>query len=194
MNLQRIQAATLKPTITSFLIPLLALCGVAISDGATAAQTILLIIHGPDITGNSGDVRCPNCIRLSGYTQTVQNIPSSGGGAGSAVCGPVTITKSLDRSSNVMVQGALSGTHYSSATLYFYNDANPQDFWQIDLGGVVMIQSVTATDNKATGAGIVEQVVLSATTFMYTFNQQAATGSGSGPAPLGYDCGQMSKL
>jgi type VI protein secretion system component Hcp len=195
MNLHRNRTEPANSTATWYLAVLLAACGLVISGAAVAAQTILLSITGPAINGNSGDSRCPTCIRLSAYSQTVQNTPPAGtgggAGAGLGVCGPVTVTKSIDTSSNVLVVDTLVGTHFTQATIYFYNDSTPQDFYQIDLSPVV-IQSVTTSDNRA--GGIVEQVVLVATQFVYTYRPQLPDGGAGPPIVQGYDCARQQRL
>ena len=164
-----------------------------------AAADIFLSIKGPDIKGESLDKVHNGMIECLSFSWGAANQGTAGtgggAGAGAVVKHDLTISKYIDKSSNVLFQGCASGTHYGSATLYVRKSGgDPLDYLQYDLGGVVFISNYNVSGNGGDGIVPVETVSLNFTTLMMTYNQQAATGAGAGPAPLGYDFGQSVKL
>jgi len=164
-----------------------------------AAADIFLTIKGPDISGESLDKVHQNMIECLSWNFGASNMGTAGtgggAGAGAVVKSDLTITKYVDKSSNVLFQGCASGTHYTSATLYVRKSGgDPLDYLQIELGGVVFISGYNVGGAGNDSVVPTETVTLNFTTLMMTYNQQAATGSGAGAAPLGYDFGQSAKM
>jgi len=164
-----------------------------------AAADIFLSFKGPDVKGESLDKVHNGMIEcLSfGWGEANQGTAGTGGGAGAGavVKHDLSISKYVDKSSNVLFQACAAGTHYSGATLYVRKSGgDPLDYLQFDLGGVVFIAGYTVTGTGGDGVVPVETININFTTLMMTYNQQAATGGGAGPAPLGYDFGQATKL
>ena len=164
-----------------------------------AAADIFLTIKGPDISGESLDKVHSGMIEVLSFNWGVTNLGTAGtgggAGAGASAKQDLTITKHVDKSSNVLAQGCASGTHYTSATLYVRKSGgDPLDYLQFDLGGVVFISSYNVSGTGGDGVVPIENISLNFTTLMVTYNQQAAAGSGAGAAPLGYDFGQSAKM
>jgi len=164
-----------------------------------AVADIFLTIKGPDIKGESLDKvhnAMIECLSF-GWGETNAGTAGAGGGAGAGTVHKqdLVITKYVDKSSNVLFQGCAAGVHYTGATLYIRKSGgDPLDYLQYDLGGVVFISSYNVSGTGGDGIIPVETISLNFTTLMMTYNQQAATGSGAGAAPLGYDYGQSAKM
>ena len=164
-----------------------------------AAADIFLTIKGPDIQGESLDKVHQNMIEVLSFSWGQANLGTAGtgggAGAGAVAKQDLTITKYVDKSSNVLAQGCAAGVHYTSATLYVRKSGgDPLDYLQYDLGGVVFISGYNVSGHGGDGVVPQETVSLNFTTLMITYNQQAATGAGAGAAPLGYDYGQATKM
>jgi type VI secretion system secreted protein Hcp len=164
-----------------------------------AAADIFLTIKGPDISGESLDKVHSGMIECLSWHWGATNLGTAstggGAGAGAVVKHDLTITKYVDKSSNVLFQGCAAGVHYTSATLYVRKSGgDPLDYLQIDLGGVVFISGYNVGGQHGDTVVPVETVTLNFSTMMMTYNQQAATGAGAGAAPLGYDFGQSAKM
>src|SRR5262245_49885529 len=118
-----------------------ALCCIASADAAqptttTTTTTILLKIAG--ITGTSQIPGHVGEIILSGFSATNTNTPSgtggTGGGSGKAVCGQVTITKTIDQTSPQFLRLLFLGAHTPSATVTFQSSdgkTTPSDFYTV---------------------------------------------------------------
>jgi type VI secretion system secreted protein Hcp len=164
-----------------------------------AAADIFLTIKGPDITGESLDKVHTNMIECQSFSWGESNLGTAGtgggAGAGAVAKQDLVISKYVDKASNVLAQGCAAGVHYTSATLYVRKSGgDPLDYLQFDLGGVVFISGYNVSGTGGDGVVPTETVSLNFTTLMMTYNQQAATGSGAGAAPLGYDFGQATKM
>lgn len=164
-----------------------------------AAADIFLTIKSPDISGESLDKVHNGMIECLSWSWGESNIGTAGtgggAGAGADVKRDLMITKHVDKSSNVLFQGCAAGVHYGSAILYIRKSgADPLDYLQLNLGGVVSISAYNVSGTGGDGIVPVETVTLKFTTLMMTYNQQAATGAGAGPAALGYDFGASKKM
>jgi type VI secretion system secreted protein Hcp len=164
-----------------------------------AVADIFLTIKGPDVKGESLDKVHKDMIEILSFTWGESNIgtASVGGGAGAGAVAKqdLTITKYVDKSSNVLAQACAAGVHYSSATLYVRKaGGDPLDYLQFDLGGVVFVSGYHVGGTGGDGIIPVETVSLNFSTLMITYNQQAITGGGAGAAPLGYDFAQKVKM
>jgi type VI secretion system secreted protein Hcp len=164
-----------------------------------AVADIFLTIKSPDIKGESLDKVHKDMIECLSFSWGESNAGTAGtgGGAGAGAVHKqdLVITKYVDKSSNVLFQGCAAGVHYGSATLYVRKSGgDPLDYLQFDLGGVVFISGYNVSGTGGDGIVPVEQISLNFTTLMITYNQQAATGSGAGAAPLGYNFGEATKM
>ena len=164
-----------------------------------AAADIFLTIKGPDVKGESLDKVHKDMIEVLSFNWGQANLGTAGtgggAGAGAVAKQDLTVTKYVDKSSNVLAQGCAAGVHYTSATLYVRKSGgDPLDYLQLDLGGVVFLSSYQVSGTGGDGIVPVESISINFTTLMVTYNQQAATGSGAGAAPLGYDFGQSVKM
>ena len=164
-----------------------------------AAADIFLTIKGPDISGESLDKVHTGMIECLSWSWGAHNMGTAGtgggAGAGAVVKQDLTITKHVDKSSNVLFQSCSAGVHHTSATLYIRKSGgDPLDYLQLELGGVVFISGYNVGGTGTDGVVPIETVTLNFMTLMMTYNQQAATGSGAGAAPLGYDFGKSTKM
>jgi len=164
-----------------------------------AAADIFLTIKGPDIQGESLDKVHNGMIECLSFNWGQANLGTAGtgggAGAGAVVKQDLTITKYVDKASNVLAQGCAAGVHYTSASLYVRKSGgDPLDYLQFDLGGVVFVSGYQLGGVGGDGVVPTETVTLNFTTLMMTYNQQAATGAGAGAAPLGYHYGESTKL
>jgi type VI secretion system secreted protein Hcp len=164
-----------------------------------AAADIFLTIKSPDISGESLDKVHTGMIECLSWSWGESNMGTAGtgggAGAGAVVKQDLTLTKHVDKASNVLFQGCAAGVHYGSATLYIRKSGgDPLDYLQLDLGGVVFISGYHVSGTGGDGIVPVETVTLKFTTLMMTYNQQAATGAGAGAARLGYDFGASKKM
>jgi type VI secretion system secreted protein Hcp len=164
-----------------------------------AVADIFLTLKGPDVKGESLDKVHKDMIEVLSFSWGQSNIgtASVGGGAGAGAVAKqdLTITKYVDKSSNVLAQGCAAGVHYTSATLYVRKSGgDPLDYLQFDLSGVVFLSGYHVSGTGGDGIIPVETISLNFQKLMITYNQQAITGGGAGAAPLGYDFGQKVKM
>jgi len=102
-----------------------------------AAADIFLTIKGPDIQGESLDKVHTNMIECLSFNWGQANLGTAGtgggAGAGAVVKQDLTITKYVDKASNVLAQGCAAGVHYTSASLYVRKSGgDPLDYLQFD--------------------------------------------------------------
>lgn len=168
----------------------LALCCIASADAAqpttTTTTSILLKIAG--ITGTSQIPGHVGEIILSGFsTSDINTGPSAGGGK--AVCGQVTITKTIDQTSPQFLRLVLTGVSTPGATVTFQSSdgkTTPSDFYTIDLREI-FVTSVAQTDIQADK--VTETIVLQARQFQFNFFPNNGT-----PVVFGWDCAASKQL
>jgi len=172
--------------------------GVALVSGWTAnahAATDLFLtwpgVIGPStVQGHVGD------IEITSYSQNASNTgqTSSGGGAGKAVCGQVTITKLIDNTSPVFLGMVLSGKTTAGPVTVTFAKSGEKDttFYTVKLHGVVPT-SITQSDST-TGDIVTETIVFSARQFQFSFTPQLANGSSGTPVTFGWDCQTNSRI
>jgi len=137
-------------------------------------------------------------LTLTSYSQNAsssgngQNTSPSGNPAGRnvpGVCGQVTITKLIDRTSPLFLQYVLAGnTVIPQLTISFSQQSGttlPFTYYTIMLENVFPT-SITQSDN--TTDIITEQIVLSAGRFRFRFFGQNPDGSPRPPVTFGFDC------
>lgn len=165
-----------------------------------AAADIYLTFKSPDIKGESLDGNHKDTIECLSFSFSEVNLGTAGtgggAGAGAVAKQDISITKYVDMSSNVLFQACAAGTHFGGATLWVRKASGdkPLDYLQIDLSGVVYIASYNVSGTGGNGIVPVETIDINFQKLMMTYNQQAATGGGKGPAALGFDFGQTAKM
>jgi type VI protein secretion system component Hcp len=150
----------------------------------------------PNVTGPVTKSGFSGDIELTAYSQGFTNpvIASSGGGAsGKVTCGAITISKSVDVTSQDFLEYVTRGTVIHTATVYFTGN-NPNTTaatarYHIVLTGV-RVTSVTQGDKEGNtaGLGIIENISLSAEKFQVTYLTQNPDGSNGNSETYGWDC------
>ena len=156
-----------------------------------AANSIYLKIPGVvgpvQVAGYQGD------IQLNAYSQAFSNTfaTSSGGSTGGkAVCGAITIQKSIDATSHYFLQDVTKGSHIASAEIYFLGASTGTAPYTIKLTGV-FVTSISQGDNWTTTAsnlGVQEIITLQAEKFQFSYTPQNPDGSFGSPVIYGWDC------
>jgi type VI secretion system secreted protein Hcp len=164
-----------------------------------AAADIFLSFNSPDVKGESLDKNHPDTIECLSFNWSELNTGTAGigGGAGSGtvVKHDLSISKYVDKASNVLFQACAAGTHYGGATLWVRKAGGEQmDYLKMELGGVVFISRYDISGMGGDNVVPQETIQINFTTLMMTYNEQAATGGGKGPAALGYHYGQAVKM
>lgn len=140
------------------------------------------------IEGESTDEKHKNEIAVLSFTQSWINTTTvSGAGKGKVQCGAITLMKTIDKSSPVLVKKTIQGTHIASGQLTFRSEgAQPIEYYTIKLNEI-FITEVTQIDS-ADPARIIEKVVLNARKFEYVYTPQSETGEAGGLVKAGYNC------
>jgi type VI secretion system secreted protein Hcp len=164
-----------------------------------AAAAIFLSFKGPDIKGESLDKSHPDTIECLSFDWGEFNRGTSGtgggAGAGDVVKHDLSISKYVDKASNALMQACAAGQHFNGATLTVRKGGGDTlDYLTIALGGAVFLSGYNVTGNGGDGAVPVEHIDINFQTLMMTYNQQAMTGGGTGPADLGFDFGKTAKM
>jgi type VI secretion system secreted protein Hcp len=157
-----------------------------------------LSFKGPDVKGESLDKTFNGMIEVLSFAWSEENRGTAGtgggAGAGKVVRQDLSISKYVDKASNALFQACATGMHYNTATLYCRKPGgDPLVYLEFEMSGVVYVSAYNVAGN---GGEVVptEHITINFQKLMMTYNQQAMTGGGSGPAKLGYDYGQSTKL
>ena len=152
----------------------------AIPGAAFAAEEIFLNI--PGIKGESTDAEHKNEIVLLSYSQSFS---SSVGGQLTTNCGPVKVTKVVDRSSPSLIGAVLTAKAFPSIVITFRKSGSePFEYYKLTLNNA-FIESITQTDSSVTDSTtILETVSLSGTVFRFEYTR----ASSSPPIVFAWDC------
>jgi type VI secretion system secreted protein Hcp len=165
-----------------------------------AAADIFVSFKGPDVKGESLDQNHPDTIECLSFDWGVVNAGTSGtgGGAGSgaAVKHDFSISKYVDRSSNVLMQACAAGTHFKTATVWIRKSGGdkPMEYMQIELTENVVISGYNISGTGRDNVVPIEHIQVNFTALMMTYNEQGPTGGGKGPSQLGYNFGKTAKM
>jgi type VI secretion system secreted protein Hcp len=176
------------PRATLALAVVLATFGMV--SAASAANDFFLKIPGVD--GESVDKSHPNEIVVLSWSWGMSNVVSisgGGGGAGKVSMQNLTLTKTLDKASPLLMLTLCRGTHYTEAVLTVRRvGANPFEYLKITLNDV-LVTSVstggTASDDRPT-----EEITLAFTKVAFEYTPQKADGSSGTPIRFGWDVSQ----
>jgi type VI secretion system secreted protein Hcp len=163
-----------------------------------AAVDCFLSIKSPDVKGETLDQAHADMIECLSFNWGASNLGTAGtghgAGAGAVMKRDLSITKYVDKASNVLAQACAAGTHFQTATLYLRKPSGdkPLDYLQYELGGPIFIAGYNISGDS--GVIPVETIDINFTSLMITYNQQADTGGGSGPANLGWHFGKAAKM
>jgi type VI secretion system secreted protein Hcp len=165
-----------------------------------SAADIYLSFTSPDVKGESLDKVHNGKIECLSFNWDQMNLGTSGTGGGAGSGGVVkhdlSISKYVDKASNVLAQACAAGTHFKSATLWVRKSGgdNMLDYLQIDLSDNVFISGYNISGTGGDNVVPTEQIHINFTKLMMTYNQQGMTGSGTGPSAIGWDYGSSTKL
>ena len=165
--------------------------GTLAAAAAAVADELFLKIDG--VPGDSIDARHKDEINVLSYSQGNTGPFAQGGGgpAGKTTCGPVKITKYLDRSSPRLMFLASNGQHLPRATISFRRAGSKDgnDYYRVTLDDVVV------TDVQQTGDGgsryaenAREAVSLIGRRIAWDYLVQGPTGAPLGTAKSFWDC------
>jgi type VI secretion system secreted protein Hcp len=174
----------------------LLVAGVLAAAASATADELFLRLEG--VQGESRDARHKDEIDVLSYSQSTtgpfaQSAAGAGGGAGKTTCGPVKVTKYLDRASPRLSLYAANGQHIPRATISFRKAGSKDgsDYYRVTLDDVVV------TDVQQTGEGGTryaenarESVSLMGRRFTWDYVVQAPDGRPAGAAKSFWDCVQ----
>ena len=148
-----------------------------------------------DIKGESTDVKHKGEIEILSFTQSFLNTTSlatgSGSGAGKVECGAITMMKSIDVSSPLLLKGVATGQHFKNAVITFRSGnmaTQSSEYYVVTLEDV-LITELSQTDS-ADPNRIFEKLVLNARTFEYKYTPTTIKGSLGLPVSFKWDCAQ----
>jgi len=146
-----------------------------------------------DIKGESTDSKHKDEIEILSFTQSFINEATfgTGGGAGTGKvsCGAVTMMKSIDSSSPLLLKGVATGQHIKDATITFRSgqagDKN-QEYYTIKMQDI-FITELSQTDS-ADPNRIFEKLVLNARSFEFKYSPLTVKGTLGQPVTFKWDC------
>ena len=165
--------------------------GLNCSVPSRAAAAVDLFLNWPGITGDAINAGFVGQIVLLSYSQTASNSASNPNTPPRGICGQITVTKHLDRSSPVLLGQVLSETRTPGpVTISFAKTGGAKTegdfvFYKVALHDVVPV-SITQSDSPS--GDIVETLVFMATRFQFSFIPQKPDGSQGAPVTFGFDC------
>ena len=169
----------------------------ALAAAATAtADELFLKLEG--VPGESRDARHKDEIDVLSYSQSLtgpfaQGAAGAGSTTGKTICGPVKVTKYLDRASPRLMRYAANGEHIPKATISFRKAGSKDggDYYRVTLDDVVV------TDVQQTGEGGTryaeaarEVVSLIGRRIEWALFAQSLTGGSAGKVASYWDCVQ----
>jgi type VI secretion system secreted protein Hcp len=164
-----------------------------------AAADIFLDI--PGVAGESQDSVHSGKIDVLSFSWGESNQGTSGSaggaGAGKAIKQDLTITKYVDKSSNVLLQACAQGTHYATAKLFVRKAGTspPWDYLEFDLAGgkaslgAVFVSSYNIGGSGGDGVVPIETITLNFASVVLGYTPQLAAGGKGAQAQLGWDFG-----
>lgn len=153
------------------------------------AETFLKI---EGIKGESLDKKHKDEIEILSFTQsfinTFDGAIGGGGGAGKVQCGAVTMMKSIDKSSPLLLKGVATGQHYKEAVITFRsgNTQAASEYYVITMSDL-LITELSQTDS-ADPNRVFEKLVLNARTFEWKYSPVTIKGELGAPVSFKYDC------
>lgn len=146
-----------------------------------------------DIKGESTDAKHKDHIEILSFTQSFINsveFGSGGGGAsvGKVQCGAITLMKSIDKSSPLLLKGVATGVPFKDGVISFRSDskATTSEYYTITLTNV-FVTELTQTDAQDPNR-IFEKLVLNAAAFEFKYTPQSVKGSAGAPVSFKWDC------
>jgi type VI protein secretion system component Hcp len=165
--------------VTAFTI--IATVGLAFVLPSQAQAATDLFLTWPGIIGPSTVQGHVGDIELTSYSQ---NASIAGG---KSVCGEVTITKRIDKTSPIFLGMLLSGkTTAGPVTVTFAKSVQDTTFYAVTLHNV-LLTSIMQNDNTGSDR-LTETIVLSAVRFQFTYTPQLSDGRSGTPVTFGWDC------
>ena len=154
------------------------------------AETFLKI---EGIKGESKDQKHKDEIEILSFTQSFINTVELGGSSGGASagkvqCGAVTMMKSIDKSSPLLLKGVATGQHYKEAVITFRsgNTQVASEYYVITMSDL-LITELSQTDS-ADPNRIFEKLVLNARTFEFKYSPTTIKGELGAPVSFKWDC------
>jgi len=172
----------------------LVFAGTLAAAAAAAADELFLKLEG--FQGDSRDARHKDEIDIVSFSQSnigpfAQGAGTASSAAGKTTCGPVKLTKYLDRTSPRLMLYASTGQHIPRATISFRKAGSKDgnDYYRVTLDDVVV------TDVQQTGEGgsryaenAREAVSLIGRRIAWDYLVQGPTGAPLGTAKSFWDC------
>jgi type VI secretion system secreted protein Hcp len=158
---------------------------------ASAVADVFLELQG--IPGASVDAKHKGEIDVLTYTQSFSNTGSSsngGAGTGKASCGPVTVTKNIDKASPLLIKAVTTGRIIPTGTLTFRQVGGADlEYYTVDLKNI-LITSIDQTDQND-AARILEEITFTASELKFKFTPQAANGKQQPAITYDLNCAQQ---
>ena len=144
-----------------------------------------------DIQGESVDNKHKGEIEVLSFSQSFVNtlaIGTGGGGAGKVECGAITMMKSIDSSSPLLLKGVATGQHFPQATITFRTAGgkNAEEYYVITMKDI-FITELSQTDSSDPNK-IFEKLVINARSFDFKYTPITVKGTLGKPVSFKYDC------
>jgi type VI secretion system secreted protein Hcp len=179
------------------LIPVAMAATLVASGPAVGAETIFLKLQG--IAGEATAAGHKDEIVVSSYSQAMSNtvgVVASGGGsgAGKAICGAISVTKSLDKSSPLLIGAVAQGQRIATGEITFESTGATGASvvsYKIALQDIV-ISLIEQTDQVP--AGVIDHVTFNAARYAFTYTPALHSGAAAGPITFNWDCAKNAKF
>ena len=144
-----------------------------------------------DIQGESTDQKHKGEIEILSFTQSWTNSVQLGGGAGAGKlqCGAITLMKSIDKSSPMLLKAIARGEHIKDAVITFRSaqgEIKAPEYYTITMNDV-FVTELGQTDSQDPNR-IFEKLVLNAGSFEFKYTPTDHKGGLGTPVAFKWDC------
>jgi type VI secretion system secreted protein Hcp len=175
----------------------LLVAGALAAAAPTAADELFLRLEG--VQGESRDARHKDEIDVLSYSQSLagpfaQGAAGAAGAAGRTTCGPVKVTKYLDRTSPRLMLLAANGQHIPRAMISFRKQGSKDgsDYYRVTLDDVVVTEVQQTGEGGTRYAEAAREVVsLIGRRIEWAHFGQMPDGRPAGKAASYWDCVQV---
>ena len=184
----------MRNSIAVLAVPFAAFLAAA-QPAAAATEIYMQVTAEPPITGEVTVKNYAGQIQLLSFSQSVQATATlgtgSGASAGKATCGPITLTKHVDKASPRLIAAVMTGERIPQAVISFVDTSNPSGRGVQRNDYTVTLTEAVFTgvqQSDASPAELVETVSLMAAKFAIDYVPFSPTGAAGTPIKVEVDC------
>jgi type VI secretion system secreted protein Hcp len=140
------------------------------------------------IPGESTDTEHKDWILIARFEHGIERtLTASAGVPGRAVCGPLVVTKTIDKATPKLYEACSKGTHLPSATVELVRSSSaPQAYFKIAMQDVLITSVSTRASHSAEQP--TEQVAINYSRVEVSYRPQKADGALDTPIQTSFDC------